>query len=397
MPKKANPMQVFQALLSNLQILKVRPSCNLFLLQYMRKFRLVEEGGNIILHSHLPPINTKAFSRFINEHLLARTTGPSHAQIGVTNTCPQNCPYCYNKHRSGETLSTSSIITAVKQLKSLGVVWLGLTGGEPLLNGDLPEIIRAAGDDCSVKLFTTGHGLTKKMASDLRDAGLCYVSVSLDHWKEHRHDALRDTPGSFRTALHAIELLRNTGKIHIGVSSVLSEELLREDYVEEFIRFLIEIGVHEAWFSETKPSNEALWACGSTISAEEHAMLLKLQDRHNRQGNITINYLGHFEDRQHFGCNAGHKMVYVDSFGEVSPCVFTPISFGNIRERSLMDIFMEMRSRFPSQDTCFINKNYPLFKKYFCGQSPMSGKEAADMMREVSFGQYSKFYELYYR
>ncbi len=38
----------------------------------------------------------------------------------------------------------------------MGVCWLGLTGGEPLLQPDLVAITRAASDGCAVKLFTTG-------------------------------------------------------------------------------------------------------------------------------------------------------------------------------------------------------------------------------------------------
>ena len=60
---------------------------------------------------------------------------------------------------------------------------------------------------------------------------------------------------------------------------------------------------------------------------------------------MTVNYLGHFEGPGNFGCNAGRKMIYVDAFGEVSPCVFTPMSFGNVRERSLREIWADM-SRF---------------------------------------------------
>ena len=95
----------------------------------------------MILHSHLPPLNSPAYRRFVNEQLLARGSGPSHAQIGLTNACPQNCAYCYNKGRSGTVMDTATISRVIADLKSLGVFWLGLTGGEPLLNRDIVRII----------------------------------------------------------------------------------------------------------------------------------------------------------------------------------------------------------------------------------------------------------------
>ena len=64
---------LIKSLLTNLQILKVSPSLILYLIQYMSKFRIINSGGDFIIHSHLPPINSKAYTRFIDEHLLAKT------------------------------------------------------------------------------------------------------------------------------------------------------------------------------------------------------------------------------------------------------------------------------------------------------------------------------------
>ncbi|HWQ78761.1 MAG TPA: radical SAM/SPASM domain-containing protein [Anaerovoracaceae bacterium] len=352
--------------------------------------------GQLILHSHLPSVNSKAFTRFINEHLLARTEGPSHAQISLTNACPQHCQFCYNRGRSGELLSTAEIKQLVQELKKMGVFWLGFTGGEPLLHKDIVEIVRSAGDDCAVKLFTTGFNLTEQLAKELKEAGLLYVSVSLDHWEEEVHDRLRGCQEAFRTALRAIEIFKSTG-VHVGVSAVLSREMMQGNQVREFIEFLIRLGVHEAWLSEAKPTVPTFWHEAAVISEEERLRLVRLQDQYNKEGKITVNYLGHFEAGEHFGCNAGHKMVYIDAFGEVSPCVFTPMTLGNIRDASVQAIFSEMRERFPSESCCFINKNYPLLKKYYQGQSPLSKADTLEMMKEIRFSPLSEFARLYQR
>lgn len=177
-----NKIALVKVLLSNPQIISVKPSINWFLTKYMGKFNLLNVGGQLIIHSHLPSVNSKAFTRFINEHLLARTEGPSHAQISLTNACPQNCRYCYNKNRNGELLNTAEIKQLIQELKKMGVLWLGFTGGEPLLNEDIVEIVKSVGDDCAIKLFTTGSNLTEQLATELKKAGLLYVSISLDHW-----------------------------------------------------------------------------------------------------------------------------------------------------------------------------------------------------------------------
>ncbi len=126
-------------------------------------------------------------------------------------------------------------------------------------------------------------------------------------------------------------------------------------------------------------------------------MLIDLQDRYNKEGQMTVNYLGHFEDAQHFGCTAGHKMVYVDAFGEVSPCVFIPMTFGNVKEKSIKEIYRTMRERFPTENSCFINKNYEQLQSYLRGQSPIEKVESVKVMNKIRFGPLAKFFRLQYR
>ena len=294
-------------------------------------------------------------------------------------------------------MDTETILRAVRELKEIGVCWLGLTGGEPLLNPDIARIVASAADGCAVKLFTTGSTLTREKARELKQAGLFSVSVSLDHWLPEIHDRNRGLAGAFATALKAIDLFRETGGIQVGVSAVVSREMIRRGQVEEFLEFLQGLGIDEAWLCEAKPSVAAFWDDDLVISQAEHRQLSRLQDRYNRGNGMTVNYLGHFESREFFGCNAGHKMVYVDACGEVSPCVFTPMTFGNIRDRSLKEIFAAMKSHFPSDDTCFINKNFPLIRDASRGRGFLDPAASLQVMAKAEFGAPSGFFRLYLR
>ena len=376
-------------------MLKVRPALSLFFLDYLRKFRVRRVGEAVILHSHLPPLNSPAYSRFIREQLIERRDGPTHAQVGLTNECPQRCSYCYNRDRTGRAMDTAEILAVVRELKRLGVVWLGWTGGEPLLNKDIVRLTEAASDGCAVKLFTTGSTLTPALARDLKAAGLFSVSVSLDHWTADVHDRNRGVEGAFATALRAVEIFRNVDGLHVGVSAVLSRDMIRQGRTEEFLAFLERLGVHEAWLSEVKPSVQAFWSDGHVIGEDERLGLVRLQDRYNKRDGMTVNYLGHFEGREHFGCNAGRKMIYVDAFGEVSPCVFTPMTLGNVRDRPLSEIVRDMRERFPSEESCFINKNYKLFQSYSRGAAPVGREDALDLLDNVKFAPPAGFFKLY--
>jgi len=387
---------ILKCVAGNYRMLRLKPSLNFFMLQYLRKFRIINLDGHLIIHSHLPVLNSQAYKRFVNEHLIDKKAGPSHAQVGLTNDCPQNCQYCYNKDRRGKTMDTETIIGLIRDLKKMGVVWLGFTGGEPLLNKDIVKITEIAGRDVTLKLFTTGCTLTRQKALDLKNAGLMYVSVSLDHWQEAPHDRGRRYPGAFRTALRALDIFKETGGIHVSVSAVLSKAMIRNGQVEEFLEFLRGLEIHEAWLSEAKPSIDAYWNDAQVIAEEDRLLLCQLQDHYNQTGKMTVNYLGHFEGKEHFGCNAGHKMIYIDAFGEVSPCVFTPMSFGNIREKPVERVFSEMKMQFPSEGSCFINKNFRLFQKYMKDSHIIGREDSLSLMQEVEFGPLARFFQLYY-
>jgi MoaA/NifB/PqqE/SkfB family radical SAM enzyme len=353
-------------------------------------------GDNIILHSHLPPLNSRAYSKFVSEQLVGKGAGPTHAQVGLTNACPQQCSYCYNRDREGLPMDTATILAVVRDLKRLGVCWMGWTGGEPLLNKDIVRITEEASDTCAIKLFTTGTTLTPGLARDLKKAGLFSVSVSLDHWREDVHDRNRGLEGAFMTALRAVDIFRNVEGLHVGVSAVLSRDMIQKGQTEEFLDFLERLGVHEAWLSEVKPSVQDFWNDSHVISEEEGRYLIRLQDKYNKRKGMTVNYLGHFEGREHFGCNAGHKMVYVDAFGEVSPCVFVPLSLGNVRDKPLPEIVRDMKARFPSEDACFISKNYKMFQSRSRGGAFIPSGDAPDLLKDVKFGPLAKFFKLYY-
>jgi Iron-sulfur cluster-binding domain len=90
-------------------------------------------------------------------------------------------------------------------------------------------------------------------------------------------------------------------------------------------------------------------------------------------------------------------MVYVDAFGEVTPCVFMPMSFGNIHNLDLADIVRKMRNRFPAENRCFVNTNYELLQKYVQGKALLTLPDSLSMLSEVHFNPLSKFFQLHYQ
>jgi cyclic pyranopterin phosphate synthase len=127
-----------------------------------------------------------------SHHPLDRLGRPLHdLRISVMDRCNFRCPYCMPKERfhenyqflkSQERLSFDEITRLSRLFASLGVRKLRLTGGEPLLRGNLPELI---GDLSSIPgiediALTTNGALLSKHAIDLQANGLRRITVSLD-------------------------------------------------------------------------------------------------------------------------------------------------------------------------------------------------------------------------
>jgi len=112
-------------------------------------------------------------------------------RISVTDRCNFRCPYCMPREVFGPGypfLAEPHLMTApelariARAFVSLGVEKVRLTGGEPLLRTDVPEIIRTLKHDVRVPVvaLTTNGWLLERMAAALRAAGLDRINVSVD-------------------------------------------------------------------------------------------------------------------------------------------------------------------------------------------------------------------------
>lgn len=102
-------------------------------------------------------------------------------RISVTQRCDFNCIYC---HREGEgnprrELAVEEIGRIAAAASSLGISRFKITGGEPLLRGDIAEIIQAVSPHAREVSMTTNGSHLEALAHRLREAGLARVNVSL--------------------------------------------------------------------------------------------------------------------------------------------------------------------------------------------------------------------------
>ena len=105
----------------------------------------------------------------------------TNLRIAVTKKCNLRCFYCHKEGESnpGEEISAERIVEIARAFKELGVRKLKITGGEPLLRKDLPDIILNLPEFEEISMTTNGI-LLEKYAEELRECGLSRVNVSLD-------------------------------------------------------------------------------------------------------------------------------------------------------------------------------------------------------------------------
>ena len=101
---------------------------------------------------------------------------PTTLLAELTHRCPLHCPYCSNPLemvRAQGEMATGDWKRVFTQARELGVLQLGLSGGEPMIRKDLEELAaHARGLGLYTTLVTSGLGLTRSRAERLRAAGL---------------------------------------------------------------------------------------------------------------------------------------------------------------------------------------------------------------------------------
>jgi 12,18-didecarboxysiroheme deacetylase len=137
----------------------------------------------------------------------------------VTRRCNLRCVHCY-AHATDEALnnelSTREGKAIIDDLAQFGVPVLLLSGGEPLVRPDLPELAAYAVEKgMRAVISTNGTLITPSVAKVLKDIGLSYVGISLDGM-EAINDKFRGVKGSFNKAMEGIKNCQQAG-IKVGL------------------------------------------------------------------------------------------------------------------------------------------------------------------------------------
>lgn len=284
----------------------------------------------------------------------------------MTQACALACRHCraaaMPSAHPGQ-LTHEESLAFLRQIPEFGdpLPTLILTGGDPLERPDLLPLIdeaRRLGIDVSITPAATS-ALTREVLQTLADHGVTALGLSLDGSTAQRHDAIRGIEGTFDRTLAAIgwagelglplqvntlvtaetapdmpavyELLRPLGLtrwslfflISVGRGTVL-EPLSPEDG-EEFMR----------WVYRT--SQEAPFVVATTEAPSYRRVATEVM----RADGLTPEEIRRSRTARSFGVRDGHGIMFVSHLGEICPAGFLPLTAGDVRSDSLVDVYRD--------------------------------------------------------
>jgi cyclic pyranopterin phosphate synthase len=176
-----------------------------------------------------------------------------------------------------DLLSFEEITRLVDVFTRLGVHKVRLTGGEPLLRRDLPDLIRllSARPALSEVALTTNGLLLQSEAKPLKEAGLSRVTVSLDTLKRDRFQSIARRDG-LDDVLSGIEAARSAGFAELKLDAVIVRGM-NEDEILDLLEFAKSIGAEVRFIEYMDVGGATRWSKDRVVSKRE--ILARIEDR----------------------------------------------------------------------------------------------------------------------
>jgi radical SAM protein with 4Fe4S-binding SPASM domain len=274
----------------------------------------------------------------------------------LTRRCNLACTHCYISAGPWETaadeLDRTECRRVVDELLAVNPSpMLILSGGEPLVREDLPDLCAyASGRGATVVVGTNGTALTDARVAALRDAGVSGVAVSVDSLEEDRHDLFRGGARALERTVAALERLRRHRLDFVvqttatpgnaGEVPRLVEWAAAQGAVCFNLYFLVPTG-RGAVLADLAP--ERIESLLAALAAEEK--------RHRGSMMVRAKCAPHFMRHVHEAdaaspvlqyrtrCPCGIDYCRITPDGKLTPCPYMPAVAGDLRARSFGEIW----------------------------------------------------------
>src|SRR2546430_14540883 len=248
-------------------------------------------------------------------------TKPWAAHLYVTEQCNLDCHYCNEFNNSIPHPALADLKKWMDHIRNLGVMRLGLQGGEPLKHPDIVDVVRYAKSlgFRKVSMSTNGFLLNRQLLADLEGAGLDGLQISVD-----RMTPIASTRKAMKSIVHKLDWFKDS-KIKPQVSGVLFNEPL--DEMGQVIDTCLDLGipVHARVVHDDLVHDRAL---RDASASEPLLRFLDHQEKLKRSGQQIHSSWNLFayqkkmlrQEQIEWTCIAGYKYFFVSSTGNFLVC-----------------------------------------------------------------------------
>ena len=263
---------------------------------------------------------------------------PMSALFELTFVCNHACSFCYNCPTGQKEMNTAEVLDALRKMAEFNVLYLTLSGGEPLVRRDFFEIAARARElGFALRIYTNGYLIDEAMAKKIKQiANPVEIEISLHGGTPETHDRLTCVPGSFRKIVSAVRFLRAEG-IKVNFKTPVTRD--NQGEVLEMERLAHELDVRIQFDTVITPRDdgdkdplrlmatddflEKFWTDDAYRTARKEEVPLP---RHDGPGEAV--------------CGTGRSSFAIDPYGNIYPCVQLRRKAGNIKElESLRDMW----------------------------------------------------------
>ena len=340
-------------------------------------------NGKRVTNTYAPPIGSFPMFRALKNLVKSNLVGhpfPVAMTFAVTYRCQCKCVHCSassHLRKDIPELTTEEAKKLIDESQKLGVTILAFTGGEPLLREDIFELISYVNKRKALPImFTNGLLLTDENVEKLVDAGLYSIFVSIDSPSPEEHNRLRGMPGVFETAVNGLQKLKSKG-VFVGLSSYATRSATVKGMYKKMYQLSKKLGTKNLMLFDGVPPAYNLKDTSEILTQEQREEIRNYCAEIFKEKKIPpFSYQSWIETSMQsylggMGCLAANIQYYVSAYGDVAPCDFTPLSFGNIRTEPLKNIWMRM-VRHPAFNhrTPFCRMQHSKFRHFYIDPIP---------------------------
>ena len=309
------------------------------------------KDGSLRHNLYNPAQPTKAGMRALMRKFMEpiyKVVFPATANLAITHKCQAKCVHCSAdlfKDPKKSELTTDELKSVIDQSLALGCNIVIFTGGDPFCRPDLFELVQYVDKDkANMMMFTNGLGLTDDNVKQLAAAGMQSINISIDHIDPKVHNELRGIPRLYERALEGAARAREAGML-VGVSTYATAEKINDGSLERLLQMAQNEGFHEVTVFDCIPSGKFLKNTDLILKPADRKKVVQLCDRFNKMDHpMGVICQSFINSPDSVGCFGSFSQFYMTGYGDINPCDFNPISFGNVKEKPLAQIWMEMRN-----------------------------------------------------